>query len=284
MPAPAAGSGSVVADRDGSGSPSWMRRRLQDLSPYGAATAGVLTHLPGLVYLAALNAIAESATGTLNGMVQVLVLSTTRSGPARAIVALVLSIYRPTASREQSDRALWARAASTGDHRGILRRTGRRPSRQRWRRTRPAPGVRICAGGRSRRRARNHPARMAPHRPGRRMFFGWHSPVRGREEEHHDPFRGFGVRQATCGGRGRVARRRADGGARGRVGRHRFPQGLGVLGCVGVALVAMPTGGRRMRPGPGRCHRPTGARRPGTVIPCDHSWVGAPAVAGASPD
>ena len=106
MPAPAAGSGSVVADRDGSGSPSWMRRRLQDLSPSGAATAGVLTHLPGLVSLAALNAIAESATGTLNGVVQVLILFSTRSGSARAIVALVLSIYRPTASGEQFDRAL----------------------------------------------------------------------------------------------------------------------------------------------------------------------------------
>jgi hypothetical protein len=41
--------------------------------------------------------------------------------------------------------------------------------------------------------------------------FGWHSPVRVREEEHHGPFRGFGVRQATCGGCGRDARRRADG-------------------------------------------------------------------------
>jgi Sap, sulfolipid-1-addressing protein len=99
---------SVVADRGGSGSPSWMQRWLQDLSPSGAATAGVLTHLPGLVYLAALNAIAGSATGTLNGAVQVLIYNAIWF--SLPIVALTLSIYRPTASREQFDRAaLWAR-------------------------------------------------------------------------------------------------------------------------------------------------------------------------------
>jgi hypothetical protein len=99
---------SVVGHGDGSGSPSWMRRRLQDLSPSGAATAGVLTHLPGLVYLAALNAIAGSATGTLHGVVQVLIYNAIWF--SLPIVALTLSIYRPTASREQFDRAAsWAR-------------------------------------------------------------------------------------------------------------------------------------------------------------------------------
>jgi hypothetical protein len=45
------------------GSASRLQRRLQDVSPAGAALVAVLTHLPGLVYLAALNAIAGTATG-----------------------------------------------------------------------------------------------------------------------------------------------------------------------------------------------------------------------------
>jgi hypothetical protein len=89
-------------------SSTWMRRRLQHLSPTGAAAAGVLTHLPGLVYLAALNAIVGNATGTLNGLVQVVVYNTIWF--SLAIVALVLSVYRPTVFRERLDEmATWAR-------------------------------------------------------------------------------------------------------------------------------------------------------------------------------
>src|SRR5688572_29707215 len=36
----------------GARSPTWMQQRMQDLSPSGAAVLGVVTHLPGLVYLA----------------------------------------------------------------------------------------------------------------------------------------------------------------------------------------------------------------------------------------
>ena len=73
-----------------------MRRHLQDLSPSRAAVAGVITHLPGLVYLAALNAIVGDAT--LNGIVQVLVYNAIwYSVP---VVALVLSMHNPAVARE----------------------------------------------------------------------------------------------------------------------------------------------------------------------------------------
>ena len=49
------------------GPAAWMQRRLQRLTVRGAAAAGVLTHLPGLVYLAALNAIVGSATDAVDG-------------------------------------------------------------------------------------------------------------------------------------------------------------------------------------------------------------------------
>src|SRR3954469_8598641 len=60
----------ATADQQGPG--SWVRRRLDERSPSGAGTAGVLAHVPGLVYLAALNAIGGSATGARDGVVQVL--------------------------------------------------------------------------------------------------------------------------------------------------------------------------------------------------------------------
>jgi Sap, sulfolipid-1-addressing protein len=88
--------------------PTWMGRRLQDLSPSHAAAAGVLTHLPGLVYLAAMNAIVGDARGTLNGIVQVVVYNAIWF--SLPIVALVLSVHRPTAAREcLAQLASWAR-------------------------------------------------------------------------------------------------------------------------------------------------------------------------------
>jgi hypothetical protein len=87
---------------------SWLRRRLTDMSPSGAAAAGVLTHLPGLVYLAALNAIAAGAGGTASGVLQVVVYNGIWF--SLAIVALVLSVYRPTVSREFLERVMsWIR-------------------------------------------------------------------------------------------------------------------------------------------------------------------------------
>jgi hypothetical protein len=77
--------------------PHWMRERLQNLSLRGAATAGVLTHLPGLVYLAALNAIAGSTTRAVDGMLQVTIYNAIWF--SLAIVALALSVYRPGVSQ-----------------------------------------------------------------------------------------------------------------------------------------------------------------------------------------
>jgi hypothetical protein len=96
----------VTADEHGAR--SWMRRRLDDMSPSGAALAGVLTHLPGLVYLAALNAIVGSATGALDGVIQVLAYNAIWF--SLAIVALVMSTYRPAVSRDGLERgAAWTR-------------------------------------------------------------------------------------------------------------------------------------------------------------------------------
>jgi hypothetical protein len=81
--------------------PDWMRRRLQNLSLRGAATAGVVTHLPGLVYLAALNAIAGSTTRAVDGMLQVAIYNAIWF--SLAIVALALSVYRPGVSRGALD-------------------------------------------------------------------------------------------------------------------------------------------------------------------------------------
>jgi hypothetical protein len=94
--------------RGSAGPDSWLRRRLTDMSPSGAAAAGVLTHLPGLVYLAALNAIAAGAGGTASGVLQVVVYNGIWFSVA--IWALVLSIYRPTVSQEFLERVIsWIR-------------------------------------------------------------------------------------------------------------------------------------------------------------------------------
>jgi Sap, sulfolipid-1-addressing protein len=70
--------------------PDCMRRRLQNLSLRGAATAGVVTHLPGLVYLAALNAIAGSTTRAVDGMLQVAIYNAIWFSVA--VIALILSM------------------------------------------------------------------------------------------------------------------------------------------------------------------------------------------------
>jgi hypothetical protein len=74
----------------------------------GAALAGVLTHLPGLVYVAALNAIVGSATGTLDRLVQVVIYNAIWFSVA--ITALVVSVYRPRVSRDLLESiTVWAR-------------------------------------------------------------------------------------------------------------------------------------------------------------------------------
>jgi hypothetical protein len=89
--------------------PTWMQRRLQGLTVPGAAGAGVLTHLPGLTYLAALNAIVAAASDIVDGLLQVLVYDAIWF--STAIVALVLAVHRPHLARELLERLVaWVRA------------------------------------------------------------------------------------------------------------------------------------------------------------------------------
>jgi ABC-type Fe3+-siderophore transport system permease subunit len=72
---------------------SWLGRQLADLSVPRAAAAGVLTHLPGLFYIAALNAITNSTSSAVNQIVQVAVYNAFWF--ALPATALVLANRRP---------------------------------------------------------------------------------------------------------------------------------------------------------------------------------------------
>jgi hypothetical protein len=90
-------------------SPGRMQRRLASLTARGAAVAGVLTHLPGLVYLAALNAIAASSRDhPVDGIVQVTVyVAIWFSLP---LVTLLLSARRPGLPQEMLELlGAWSR-------------------------------------------------------------------------------------------------------------------------------------------------------------------------------
>ena len=86
-----------AGDADGSNlapdAGSWLGRRLADLSVPRAAVAGVLTHLPGLFYIAALNAIANSTSSTAGQIFQVGVYNAFWF--ALPTAALVLATRRP---------------------------------------------------------------------------------------------------------------------------------------------------------------------------------------------
>lgn len=81
---------------------SWVRSRLDDLSTTGAALAGVVTHLPGLIYLAALNAIVATAATVAGGVVQVVVYDVIWF--STAIGTLTVSVFRPEKARDLVDR------------------------------------------------------------------------------------------------------------------------------------------------------------------------------------
>jgi Sap, sulfolipid-1-addressing protein len=94
-----------VGSAPGSG---WMRKRLQQLSPAAAAAAGVVTHLPGLVYLAALNAIVGDAVGTVDAVVQVVFYNAIWF--SLPIAALVLSHYHPALAKQRlTEVGMWTR-------------------------------------------------------------------------------------------------------------------------------------------------------------------------------
>lgn len=72
---------------------SWLARQLADLSATRAAVAGVLTHLPGLFYLAALNAITGSTPSTVSRILQVVLYNMIWF--ALPTTAFALAIRRP---------------------------------------------------------------------------------------------------------------------------------------------------------------------------------------------
>jgi hypothetical protein len=78
--------------------PNRLRRRLDAMTVRGAALAGILTHLPGLVYLAALSAIVGSADRPVDAVVQVLVYNVIWF--SLPLTVLVVSLRRPERCRE----------------------------------------------------------------------------------------------------------------------------------------------------------------------------------------
>ena len=77
---------------------SWLGRQLANLSPRRAALAGVLTHKPGLFYLAALSAITNSTSSNANRILQVVLYNAIWF--AMPIAALALARRRPAGLRD----------------------------------------------------------------------------------------------------------------------------------------------------------------------------------------
>ena len=77
----------------GPDSNSWLGRQLADLSKPRAALAGVLTHKPGLFYLAALSAISNSTSSNANRIFQVALYNAIWF--AMPVAALALATHRP---------------------------------------------------------------------------------------------------------------------------------------------------------------------------------------------
>jgi hypothetical protein len=86
-----------LSTREHSKGDSRLVRQLRNPSLRVAATAGVATHLPGLLYLLGLNAIADSAPPLIEGLLAVLVFDAIWL--AIPFFALIASIRRPEAAR-----------------------------------------------------------------------------------------------------------------------------------------------------------------------------------------
>ena len=85
-----------------------IARRLRDPSVATAAVAGVVTHVPGLIYVVALNAIAAEEPGIIEAAIQVAVYNALWF--AVPITALALAILRPGRAPEYLERATrWGR-------------------------------------------------------------------------------------------------------------------------------------------------------------------------------
>ena len=84
------------------GRTSEIAERLHNASPLAAAVAGVATHVPGLLYLIALNAIAAGSPAPLSALAQVAVYNALWF--ALPISALILAIRSPQSAAALLDR------------------------------------------------------------------------------------------------------------------------------------------------------------------------------------
>jgi len=80
---------------------TWMQERLKHPTVAGAALIGVVTHLPGLVYIAALNAIVRASASTSEAMLQVVVYNLIWY--SLAIAALLASAFHVAISPDALD-------------------------------------------------------------------------------------------------------------------------------------------------------------------------------------
>jgi hypothetical protein len=98
-----------AASRSNAGSSSRIAQRLREPSALTAGLAGVATHIPGLIFLVAMNAIAAERLGATRSFVQVLTYNALWF--AVPVAALVVAIRSPGTADTYLDRATaWARA------------------------------------------------------------------------------------------------------------------------------------------------------------------------------
>jgi hypothetical protein len=89
--------------------PATVQHRRRRLSPAGAAATGVLTHLPGVFYLAGLGAIIGASAAAAGEVVQVVLYNLVWFAPA--IVALGVSLFGTIPSGDRLAGAVqWGRA------------------------------------------------------------------------------------------------------------------------------------------------------------------------------
>jgi hypothetical protein len=98
---------------EGGAEQSTIGRRLRNPSVTTASVAGVATHLPGLFYLVALNAIVADERSLVSGVLQVLVFNVIWFGAA--IASVVIFLLRPGAARSGLARVNdWVRRHARG--------------------------------------------------------------------------------------------------------------------------------------------------------------------------
>ena len=95
------------------GTTAWLAQRLRDPSVRTAAVAGVATHIPGLIYLVALNAVAADSPPAATAAVEVAIYNLLWF--LVPLAALALAILRPGRAADYLDRATrWGRQHEQG--------------------------------------------------------------------------------------------------------------------------------------------------------------------------